>query len=46
MNFKPGTFEYIEAKIRSDAKGTEYRFDFEKLCKQLPRNISPVQEED
>ena len=33
MKHKPGTFEYIEAKIRSDAKGTEYGFDFERLCK-------------
>ena len=33
MSYKPGTFEYIEAKIRSDAKGTEYGFDFERLCK-------------
>ena len=33
MNYKPGTFEYIEAKIRSDAKGTEFGLDFEKVCK-------------
>ena len=33
MSYKPGTFEYIEAKIRADAKGTEYGLDFEKLCK-------------
>ena len=33
MSYKPGTFEYIEAKIRADAKGTEFGLDFEKLCK-------------
>jgi len=30
--FVPGTFEYIERKIRSDAKGTEFGADFEWLC--------------
>jgi superfamily II DNA or RNA helicase len=33
LKHKPGTFEYIEAKIRADAKWREYGFDFERLCK-------------
>ena len=33
MSYKPGTFEYIEAKIRADAKGTEFGLDFEKGIK-------------
>ncbi len=28
---KKGTFAYIASKIRSDAKGTEFGFDFEQL---------------
>jgi hypothetical protein len=28
----PGSFEYIEAKIRNDAEGTEFGGDFEWLC--------------
>ena len=38
MNYKPGTFEYIEAKIRSDVEGPEdksYGQQFEKLCKHF-----------
>ena len=32
-DFVPGTFEYIEAKIRRDAEGNSYGGDFEWLCK-------------
>ena len=38
MKYTPGTFEYIEAKIRADAKGTEFGLDFEKLCKHYLEN--------
>jgi len=31
--FQPGTFEYIEASIRNDARGNEFGDDFEWLCK-------------
>ena len=32
-SLKPGTFEYIESKIRTTAIGTSHGKDFEKLCK-------------
>ena len=32
---QPGTFQYIEAKIRNSAKGTEFGSDFELLCKEF-----------
>jgi len=38
MKPKPGTFEYIERKIRSEVKGPEdksYGKQFEKLCKHF-----------
>ncbi len=34
----PGTFEYIEAKIRRDAKGTTFGGDFEWLCQWFLEN--------
>ena len=34
----PGTFEYIEAKIRSEASGTEVGQHFEWLCKWYLQN--------
>ena len=44
MRYKPGTFEYIEAKIRSEAKDPNdksYGKQFEILCKYFLQN-SPV----
>ena len=35
-----GTFEYIEAKIRSEASGTEFGVDFEWLCKWYLENAA------
>ena len=36
--FQPGTFEYIEAKIRRDAECTTFGGDFEWLCKWFLEN--------
>jgi hypothetical protein len=30
---RPGSFEYLEAKIRRDATGTRFGRDFEWICK-------------
>jgi len=38
MASSEGTFEFIEAKIRVDAKGTEFGHDFEWLCKWYLEN--------
>ena len=35
-----GTFDYIEAKIRAEARGTEFGFDFEWLCKWYLENAA------
>jgi superfamily II DNA or RNA helicase len=35
---KKGSFAYIASKIRSEAKGTEFGFDFEQLCKFFLEN--------
>jgi superfamily II DNA or RNA helicase len=40
MQPKPGTFEYIEAKIRKDATGTSFGRDFERLCKWYLENAA------
>ena len=40
MQAKPGTFEYIEAKIRREATGTAFGRDFEWLCKWYLENAS------
>ena len=40
MAAKTGTFEYIEAKIRSEASGTEFGCDFEWLCKWYLKNAA------
>jgi superfamily II DNA or RNA helicase len=32
MKHTPGTFKYIEAKIRAESKNTEHGFKFEKIC--------------
>jgi superfamily II DNA or RNA helicase len=38
MQAKPGSFEYIEAKIRREANGTAFGRDFEWLCKWYLEN--------
>lgn len=35
---QPGSFEYLEAKIRRDAEGTSYGGDFEWICKWYLEN--------
>ena len=40
MQARPGTFEYIEAKIRRVATGTAFGRDFEWLCKWYLENAS------
>ena len=33
MSLAPGSFEYLEAKIRLDSEGTRYSVDFEWICR-------------
>jgi superfamily II DNA or RNA helicase len=40
MAIQAGSFEYIEAKIRSEASGTEFGRDFEWLCKWYLENAA------
>jgi len=40
MQAKPGSFEYIEAKIRRETTGTAFGRDFEGLCKWYLENAS------
>jgi superfamily II DNA or RNA helicase len=40
MAIQAGSFEYIEAKIRSEANGTEFGRDFEWLCKWYLENAA------
>ena len=42
---EPGTFEFIEQKIRRDAKGTEFGGDFEWLCKWFLENAPKYRHE-
>jgi superfamily II DNA or RNA helicase len=40
MTAQAGTFDYIEAKIRAEARGTEFGRDFEWLCKWYLENAA------